>query len=74
MARNGILPEDFAVVALSLEALERGTSYGKLVAATTLEEREELTEAWKARLYGQKRRGRSRKAQEIATSPDGSSQ
>lgn len=56
MAQNGILPEDFAVVALSLEALERGTSYGKLVAATTLEERETLIEAWKERLYGRPRK------------------
>lgn len=56
MAQNGMLPEDFAVVALSLEASERGTSYGKLVAATTLEEREELTQAWKERLYGRSRK------------------
>ena len=56
MARNGILPEDFAVVALSLEASERGTSYGKLVAATTLEERETLIEAWKERLCGRPRK------------------
>ena len=55
MAQNGILPEDFAVIALSLEAQERDTSYGKLVAATTLEEREELTQAWKERLYGRSR-------------------
>lgn len=56
MGRSGRLPEDFGVIALSLEAQERGTSYGKLVAATTEEEREELVQAWKERLYGKKRK------------------
>ena len=45
------IPGDFGVIALSLEAQERGTSYGKLVAATTLEEREKIVEKWKKRLY-----------------------
>ena len=46
------IPGDFAVVALSLEAQERRTSYGKLVAATSLEEREKIVDKWKKRLYG----------------------
>ena len=45
-------PADFTVIALSIEAQLRGTSYGKLVAATTLEQREEIVEKWLRRLYG----------------------
>lgn len=52
MGPNQIVPADFAVVALSLEARLRGTSYGKLVAATTEEERELITQKWKRKLYG----------------------
>ena len=50
-----ILPADFGSTALSLEASKRGTSYGKLVAATTLEEREKIVEEWRKRLSRQKK-------------------
>lgn len=36
------IPEGFAIIALSTEAVKRGTSYGKLVAATTREERRKI--------------------------------
>lgn len=52
MAKEKKIPGDFGTIALSLEAQERGTSYGKLVADTTLEQREKIVEYWKARLYG----------------------
>ena len=52
------IPGDFGVIALSLEEQERRTSYGKLVAASSLEEREKIVEKWKLRLYGGKKRGR----------------
>ena len=58
MARKKI-PGDFGVIALSLEARKRGTSYGKLVAATTLEEREVIVEQWQKRLYGRGEKKRS---------------
>lgn len=52
MARNKKPPADFGVIALSLEAQMRRTSYGKLVGATTPEQREEIVEKWRRRLYG----------------------
>lgn len=52
------IPGDFGVIALSLEAQERRTSYGKLVAASSLEEREKIVEKWKRRLYGGQKGGR----------------
>ena len=55
------IPGDFGVVALSLEARKQGTSYGKLVAATTLEEREIIVERWRERLYGRYGDGRRRR-------------
>ena len=48
MARNK-LPADFALTALSDEALRRHTTYGKLVAAITSEERERIVEAYRQR-------------------------
>lgn len=51
MGRYKVIPGDFAVIALSLEAQERRTSYGKLVAATTFEEREKIVDKWRKRLY-----------------------
>lgn len=60
MGLNRRMPGDFAVVALSLEADQRGTSYGKLVAATTEEEREQITEKWKRLLYEKEGLGRRR--------------
>lgn len=53
MGRYKVIPGDFGVIALSLEAQVRRTSYGKLVAATSLEEREKIVDKWKKRLYGQ---------------------
>lgn len=41
------LPEGFAIIALSTEAVKRGTSYGKLVAAITEEERKKIIERYK---------------------------
>ena len=41
------LPADYAIDACSIEADGRGTSYGKLVAATTREEREKLAEEYR---------------------------
>lgn len=52
------IPGDFGVIAMSLEAQERRTSYGKLVAASSLEEREKIVEKWKRRLYGGHKGGR----------------
>ena len=41
------LPEGFAIIALSTEAAKRGTSYGKLLAAITPEERKKIIERYK---------------------------
>lgn len=55
------LPEDYGIDALALEAERRGKamgrpySYGKLVADTTKEEREEILRAYRER--GRKRSG-----------------
>lgn len=47
MSRSKKLPADYAIDAYSIEADGRGTSYGKLVAATTREEREKLAEEYR---------------------------
>lgn len=51
MARDK-LPADFALNALSDEAIRRHTTYGKLVAAITPEERERIVEEYRQRHTG----------------------
>ena len=51
MGQNGAA----VMAALCAEAKRRGTSYGKLIAATTEEEREEIVAMWEA---GARKRGR----------------
>ena len=48
------LPEGFAIIALSTEAAKRGTSYGKLVAAITEEERKKIIERYKKKWLAEK--------------------
>ena len=52
--RRRKLPEGFAIIALSTEAAKRGTSYGKLVAATTREERKKIIERYKKKWLSEK--------------------
>ena len=63
----GKLPEDFRVDALSWEAERRARelgrpdySYGKLVAETTPEEREEIAEAYRTYFKRRYRKGGAR--------------
>lgn len=52
MRRKRKIPGDFAVIALSLEAQQRKTSYGKLYPRLSAEEREQIVEKWKKKIYG----------------------
>lgn len=64
MSRYTDMPEDYAIDALALEADRRGIklgdpsySYGKLVADTTQEERERITDEYRALFGKRKNRG-----------------
>lgn len=48
------LPEGFAIIALSTEAAKRGTSYGKLVAATSREERKKIIDRYEKKWRAEK--------------------
>lgn len=51
------LPKDFAITALSTEAIRRGISYGNLVAATTAEERLAIVKRYERKWRTGRKRG-----------------
>lgn len=53
MARKRKMPKDFAVDALAIAAVKQHTSYGRLVAATTREQRADIAERYRANYYRQ---------------------
>lgn len=53
---GGYATEDEALTALTMEARRRGVSYGHLVAATTLREREEIVRVFCAERRRTRRR------------------
>ena len=64
MSGRGKLPADYAIDALSKEAERRAKkmnrpdySYGKLIADTTREEREQIVDAYRAECKRKRRRG-----------------
>ena len=66
MEQSGKLPEDFRIAALSSEAVRRSKSsgrqysYGKLVADTTHEERDEICQRYESAFRKRRKSGRTK--------------
>ena len=60
MARSVTLPDDYAIDAISTEAWNRRTSYGRLVAELTPQERQKIIDDYRRKFFRDKAKERER--------------